>query len=267
VAERCAAPAGQKSIAVALALLTSDDALLRDVARTIVTTARHPDATPRPLWQTVPGIGKMLSLVLLDDIHNVHRVPRGQDVVSSCRLVTCARASAGKRDGTADTTIGKAHLQWAFAAAAVLSRSDHPAAQHDLARLEQKPDQGQALTILAQQLARAVYDRLTRQGACARETCFPREGRGADEPGAALDPHGMHLEEALERAACPAAVNAKAPLGHETLRPALGLDLRSRSWFLRRSSPTVYVCCSSPEPGSHGTTQRVEPALCLVLQL
>jgi Transposase len=44
VAERCADPAVPKSIDVDRALITSDDALLRDVARTIVTTAQHHDA-------------------------------------------------------------------------------------------------------------------------------------------------------------------------------------------------------------------------------
>ena len=46
----------------------------------------------------MPGIGKILSLVLLYAIHEVHRFPRVQDFVSSGRLVTCARESAGKRD-------------------------------------------------------------------------------------------------------------------------------------------------------------------------
>jgi hypothetical protein len=44
VAERFADPAVQKSIAVDLALITSYDALLRDVELTIVKTARHHDA-------------------------------------------------------------------------------------------------------------------------------------------------------------------------------------------------------------------------------
>jgi hypothetical protein len=99
--------------------------------------------------------------------------------------------------------------------------SDHPAAQKYLARLEKKPDKGKALTLLAQKLARAVYYLLKRQVAFDRETFFQREGRGADEPGAELDPHGMNLHEALAHAACTASVNAKAPLGHKTLSPAL----------------------------------------------
>ena len=172
VAERLADPAVHKSIEVDLALITSDDALLRDVERTIVTTARHHDAHTLSLLQTVPGIGKMLSLVLLYDIHDIARFPRVQDCLSSCRLVTCARESAGKRYGTSGTTIGNAHLTWAFSEAAVLFLRDHPAAQQYLARLEKKHGKGKALTLLAQKLARAVYYLLKRNVAFDRETFF-----------------------------------------------------------------------------------------------
>ena len=174
VAERFADPAVQKSIEVDLALITSYDALLGDVERTIVTTAKHHDANTLYLLQTVPGIGKILGLVLLYEIHDINRFPRGQDFVSSCRLVKCAKESAGKRLGTSGATIGNAHLKWAFSEAAVLFLRDHPAAQQYLARLEKKHDKGKALTVLAQQLARAVYYRLQHQGAFEREKFFQR---------------------------------------------------------------------------------------------
>jgi transposase len=122
----------------------------------------------------VPGIGKILSLVLLYEIHDVHRFPRVQDFVSYCRLVKCARESAGKRYGTSGAKIGNAHLKWAFSEAAVLFLRDHPAAQKYLARLEKKHEKGKALTILAQKLARAVYYMLTRQGAFDRDKFFQR---------------------------------------------------------------------------------------------
>lgn len=212
VAERFADPAVQKSIEVDLALITYYDELLRDVELTIVNTARHHDANTLHLLQTVPGIGKILSLVLLYEIHDVHRFPRVQDFVSYCRLVKCARESAGKRYGTSGTKIGNAHLKWAFSEAAVLFLRDHPAAQKYLARLEKKHDKGKALTILAQKLARAVYHMLTRQVAFDREMFFQRSGRGAEEPGASLDTHGMNLQKALACALCTASVNAKAPM-------------------------------------------------------
>src|SRR4030095_12366985 len=152
VAERCADPAVQKSIEVDLALITSYDELLRDVELPSVKTAKYHDANTLYLLQTVPGIGKMLSFVLLYEIHQIDRFPRVQDFVSSCRLVTCARESAGKRYGTSGTTIGNAHLKWAFSEAAVLFLRDHPAAQKYLPRLEKKHEKGKALTILAQKL-------------------------------------------------------------------------------------------------------------------
>ena len=165
VAERFADPAVHKSIEVDLALITSYDALLRDVELSIVTTAKHHDANTLYLLQTVPGIGKILSLVLLYEIHDIARFPRVQDFASYCRLIKCARESAGKRSGTSGAKIGNAHLKWAFSEAAVLFLRDNPAAQKFLSRLEQKHGKGKALTILAHKLARAVYDMLKRQTA------------------------------------------------------------------------------------------------------
>src|SRR4029450_5015223 len=134
LAERFADPAGQKSLAVDLALITYDDALLRDVELTIVKTAKHHDAQTLYLRQTVPGIGTSLSLVLLYDIPQIDRFPRGQDFASYCRLVKCAKESAGKRSGTSGSNIGNAHLKWAFSEAAVVYLRDKPAAQQFLAR-------------------------------------------------------------------------------------------------------------------------------------
>jgi transposase len=144
VAERRAEPAVPKSMEVDLALLTSYDERRRDVELPIVKTARHHDAHTLYLRHTVPGIGQMLSRVLLDEIPQITRFPRVQDVGSSCRLVTGAKSSAGKRLGTAGAKIGHTHLQWAFSEAAVLCLRDHPAAQKYLPRLEKKHAKGKA---------------------------------------------------------------------------------------------------------------------------
>lgn len=134
VAERCPDPAVQKSIAVDLALIDYDDQLLRDLELAIVTAAKQHDANTLYLLQTVPGIGKIRSLVLLYAMHDIARFPRVQDVVSSCRLVTGAKESAGKRYGTSGTKIGNAYRKWAFSEAAVLCLRNNPAGQKSLAR-------------------------------------------------------------------------------------------------------------------------------------
>jgi transposase len=63
------------------------------------------------LLQTVPGIGNILSLVLLYEIHPIERFPRVQEFASYCRLIKCAKESNGKRSGTSGSQIGKAHLK------------------------------------------------------------------------------------------------------------------------------------------------------------
>jgi transposase len=165
VAERCDDAAVHKTIEVDLALLTYYDELLRDLALSILTTAKQHDANTLYLLQTVPGIGKILSLVLLYEIHDIDRFPRVQDFASYCRLVKCAQESAGKRLGTSGKKIGNAHLKWAFSEAAVLFLRNNPQSQKYLARLEKKHDKGKGLTILAHTLARAVYYMLKRKTA------------------------------------------------------------------------------------------------------
>jgi transposase len=166
VAERLADPAVQKNIAVDLGLITSDDTLLTDLARSIVNTAKQHDAHTFYRLRSIPGVGNILALVLLYEIHPIHRCPSVQNVVSYGRLVTCARESAGQRDGTSGKKIGNAHLQWAFSEAAVLFLRHNPAGQQPLASLENKHGRGKALTVLAHKLARAVYYM------CKRDTVF-----------------------------------------------------------------------------------------------
>lgn len=147
VAERCPEPAVQKSLAVDRAPIGHDDARLRDGALAIGSTATHHTANPLYLRRPVPGIGAILSLVRRYDSHAIQRFPRGQDVLASCRLVTCAKASAGKRYGTSGTKSGHAARQWACSAAAVLCLRNNAAGQKYLARLEKTPGTGQALTV------------------------------------------------------------------------------------------------------------------------
>jgi len=163
VAERFEEAAVQKTIEVDLALITYYDELLKDLELYILKTAKQHDANTLYLLQTVPGIGKILSLVLLYEIHRIDRFPSVQDFASYCRLVKCSKESGGKRLGTSGKKIGNAHLKWAFSEAATLFLRDNPAGQKLLARLEKKHDKGKALSILAHKLGRAVSYMLKRK--------------------------------------------------------------------------------------------------------
>jgi transposase len=157
VAERFPDPAVQQSIEVDLALLNAYDRLLTELELSLVNTAKAHNAQIFYRLRSIPGVGKILALVLLYEIHDIHRFPRVQEFVSSCRLVKCAKESAGKRYGTSGTKIGNAYLKWAFSEAAVLFLRANPAGQKYLARIVKKHGKGKALTILALKLARAVY--------------------------------------------------------------------------------------------------------------
>jgi len=172
-AERLAAPAGQQTLAGDLALIPYDANLLQALALSLLKTAQPHDAPTLYLWQTVPGIGQLLSLVLLDAIHASDRCASVPDCVSSCRLVQWAQEAAGKRMGTSGKKIGHVPLQGALSAAATLFLRTNPPGPIALARLETTQAKGQAVTILAHKLARAVYDLRKRHKTFAMVPCLP----------------------------------------------------------------------------------------------
>ena len=83
----------------------------------VLEQARHHDPVLLGLLRTVPGIGKILALVMIYEIHDIRRFPRVGDFISYCRLVKPARESAGKNQGSKNSKIGNVHLKWAFSEA------------------------------------------------------------------------------------------------------------------------------------------------------
>ena len=111
----------------------------------------------------MPGIGKILALTILYEIHDVNRFSRVQEFASYARLVKCAHESAGKKLGTGGAKQGNVHLKWAFSEAAVLFLRHGGEHQKLLARLQRKHGKGKALSILAHKIGRAVYYLLARK--------------------------------------------------------------------------------------------------------
>jgi transposase len=157
VAEQFDDPSVQLSIAMDLRLLEHYDKLLNEVELYLVRHAKHHDANAFYRLRSVPGIGKILALIILYEVHDIARFARVQDFISYCRLVKCAKESAGKRHGSSGKKIGNVYLKWAFSEAAVLFLRQNPEAQRYRARLEKKHGKAKSLTLLAQKLARAVY--------------------------------------------------------------------------------------------------------------
>jgi transposase len=194
VAERCDDAAVHKTSAVDLALITYDDALLQDLELSLLKTAKPHEAHTLYLLQTVPGVGQILSLVRLYEMHDIRRFPTGQDFASYSRLVKCRKESGGKRLGPSGTKIGNAHRKWAFSEAAPLFLRNTPQGQKLLRRVEKKQNTGKALSLLAHQLGRAVYCMLTRKGAFDMDIFFQTSGSRAGAPSVSLDTPGRSLQ-------------------------------------------------------------------------
>jgi transposase len=165
VVERFEAKDVQRSIEIDLELIDHYTRLLTNLESYITRAARYHNPQALYLLKTIHGVGKILALVILYEIHDINRFPRVQDFVSYSRLVKCARESAGKRHGTSGKKIGNMHLKWAFSEAAVLFLHSNPDGMAYKKRLEKKHGKSKALSILAHKLGRAVYYMLKRERA------------------------------------------------------------------------------------------------------
>jgi len=150
------------------------DGLIRHLELFLKKKTRIFSPTVHHRLRTVPGIGDILGMTILYEIHDIRRFPRVQDFVSYARLVKCPTESAGKRTGTAGAKIGNPHLKWAFSEAAVLMLRQSDAVKRYHARLQSKHGKGKALSILAHKLGRAVYFMLKRKQAFDLEVFLKR---------------------------------------------------------------------------------------------
>jgi len=165
VAEHFPDPNIQLSIQTNLELIDHYDKLLNALELFVLKNARDHDPQSLYLLQTIPGIGKILSLVILYEICDINRFPTVGNFASYARLVACAKESAGKRSGTSGRKIGNMHLKWAFSEAAVLFLRKNPQGMKYKRRLQQRYGKSKALSILAHRLGRASYYMLKRQKA------------------------------------------------------------------------------------------------------
>jgi transposase len=174
VADHFPDPSVRKSIEVDLQLLDFYDRLLSNLECYIEKSAKGHNVHSWYLLRSIPGVGKILSLILLYEIHDIRRFPRVQDFVSYCRLVKCPRESGGKKFGAKNSKVGNVHLKWAFSEVACLFLRGNEQAQHYHSRLVSKHGKGKALSILAHKIGRAVYFTLKRKEPFSMETFFAR---------------------------------------------------------------------------------------------
>ena len=136
---------------------------IQEIEKYLVKNAKVHDPKTYHLLQSVPGIGKVLALVMLYEIQDIKRFPHDGNFLSYSRLVRCEHESAGKKKGSGGRKIGNAHLKWAFSEAACLMLRACPAAKLWVQRQERKRGKRKALSILEAKIGRAVYQMWRKQ--------------------------------------------------------------------------------------------------------
>jgi transposase len=162
VAEQFTDNAMRKTVEVDLRVVEHLDAVIADLELHLTRSTKQHDAFNFHLLRTMPGIGKILAMTILYEVHDVARFPSVQDFASYARLIRCARESAGKRSGTSGAKIGNAHLKWAISEAAVLMLR-HADVDRLRNRLVRKHGKGKSMSVLAHKIGRTIYYMLLRR--------------------------------------------------------------------------------------------------------
>lgn len=157
IAERFADPHVQKSIELDLGVIDTYDRQLREVEHYIEKHAKTCDPTALYRLKTIPGVGLILSLVLLYEIDDIKRFPKVQDFSSYARLIRPQKISDGKWAGKSNKKIGNAHLKWAISETAIIMLRESERVKKMVARLEKRHGKGKALGIFSHKIGRAIY--------------------------------------------------------------------------------------------------------------
>jgi transposase len=163
VLDRFEQPSVRLSVEADLATVGHYDQLLKQLEANLLQQATLHDPWACALLRTIPGIGKILSLVLLYEIHTIDRFPSIGDFLSYARLVTPKQTSDGKVTGHSGAKIGNVHLKWAFSEAVLWMLRHSDDAKAFLKRKEKKYGKARAMTMLGRKIARAVYQMLKRK--------------------------------------------------------------------------------------------------------
>jgi transposase len=124
------------------------------------------------LLNSVPGIGKVLAIVILLEIGNIQRFADVGDFASYARCVDSVRLSNGKKKGEGNSKNGNKYLSWAFVEAAHFAARFCPEAKRFYDKKFAKTNGAVATKALAHKLARACYHMLKTGQSFDVKRCF-----------------------------------------------------------------------------------------------
>jgi transposase len=119
--------------------------------------ARGHDNHALALLKSVKGLGTILSLTLLYEIHTIERFKSPQRFSSYSRVVKMERSSHGKRLASRNNKIGNPYLRWVFGQLAISAQRFYPEVKNYTQKLIRKYGNAKAYTLLAHKFAVTIY--------------------------------------------------------------------------------------------------------------
>lgn len=156
------------SLASDIRVMNDMDQIIDALEQKIEAEAKHHDRAAFELLKTIPGVGDILALTLLYEIHTITRFPTVQKFSSYCRLVRPERTSNGKNTGLGNDKIGNPELKWAFTQIIIHGQLSSAGLKALHEKMKQKHGNAKAKSILGHRFAIAVFHML-------------KNGKGFDE--------------------------------------------------------------------------------------
>ncbi len=122
--------------------------------------------------KTVPGVGEILSTVIMLETGPIDRFTSAGNYASYARCVGSGRYSNSKKKGEGNRKNGNTYLAWAFVEAAHFALRYNDAAKRFYERKRARSNTALATKALAHKLARACYHMLKGQIVFDEKRCF-----------------------------------------------------------------------------------------------
>ena len=158
--ERLADPDLGMSVGCDLNLVDSLDKMIYKVEKQVLAQAKHHDRNALSILMTVPGLGEMLAMTILYEIHTVERFKSASAFSSYSRLIKVERESAGKKTKDGNNKIGNPHLKWAFSEIILVAQRWSEPINRNYEKLKSKHGPGKAKSVIAHKFGVAAYQML-----------------------------------------------------------------------------------------------------------
>jgi transposase len=140
-----------------LDLIDVTDSIVRKLEKQILQQARTHNQKALKLLLTITGVGKILALTILYELHDIIRFKSVQKFSSYCRAVKCQRESNGKATDMGNSRVGNPYLKWALGQIINKAQTQSEAIKRYFERLKAKHGPRKARGIMTHKFAVTIY--------------------------------------------------------------------------------------------------------------